>query len=442
MSILITTVIGITSILISKLLFKNWFNHLSLYSLVWTVMIDFYELKLMNFSSLKTETWIVIVLCFISFVLGIMTLFSARALATPKEVPNIEKDFFYFKIFADDGRIVKYSILVFSIIGLLSALQSWYVLINKFGSITNVLINAARVYSLQRGGEISGTIPYIFIFTYLSIFLGGLYAAYKNKFSLFLILPLIAVVLKQISEFARAGILLGFFEFFITYFLFKGLLIKQTSSIGKNNSKKKIIPIIVFTLIMVIGATAVKTFRNPVEDFSASNRALGQFKGGIFISPSIYLYSCSHIGVLNKYFENGGEYPPIGQNTFFTIYNILSKFKLAEKPNLYQKGYYIPMWTNTATYIREIHADFGYWGIFLIPYLMGLIITYLWFKVIESKRIILLVVLTYLYVLIGFSFLTMISRSSYWFISLFALLVIIPLVEKMALINAARLNKI
>ena len=33
------------------------------------------------------------------------------------------------------------------------------------------------------------------------------------------------------------------------------------------------------------------------------------------------------------------------------------------------------MWTNTGTYLREIHADFGYVGLFTIPFLLGLLTT-------------------------------------------------------------------
>jgi len=54
-------------------------------------------------------------------------------------------------------------------------------------------------------------------------------------------------------------------------------------------------------------AVLVKTIRNPIESFQGSSVKLKEYEGGAFISPTIYLYTCSHLGVLNKYFENRAE---------------------------------------------------------------------------------------------------------------------------------------
>ncbi|MCB9247183.1 MAG: O-antigen polysaccharide polymerase Wzy [Ignavibacteriales bacterium] len=77
------------------------------------------------------------------------------------------------------------------------------------------------------------------------------------------------------------------------------------------------------------------------------------------------------------------------------------------------------MWTNTGTYIRELHADFGTTGVLLVPYLLGLIITWLWFKFHENKSLFTLVFLVYLYIIIGFTFLMMVTRLNQWFLANF-----------------------
>jgi FtsH-binding integral membrane protein len=94
--------------------------------------------------------------------------------------------------------------------------------------------------------------------------------------------------------------------------------------------------------------------------------------------------------------------------------------------------YHIPVWTNTGTYIRELHADYGVTGVFLIPYLLGMIITFLWFKFYEKNNLIVMTVLVYLFIIVGFSFLMIITRLNIWFLGQILIIAYIPLLEKMA----------
>jgi hypothetical protein len=114
------------------------------------------------------------------------------------------------------------------------------------------------------------------------------------------------------------------------------------------------------------------------------------------------------------------------------VYEFLSKYVGTEEPSFFQQGYHIPMWTNTGTYIRELHADFGVAGVFLVPYLLGMLITLLWFKFYENKNLIVLTILVYLYIIICFSFLMIVTRLNIWFFSQILIIAYIPILEKMA----------
>jgi oligosaccharide repeat unit polymerase len=301
-------------------------------------------------------------------------------------------------------------------------------LIREFGSIISAVLQAGKIYRQGVEGEIKGVIPYIFIFSYVGVFFSGLYTAFKNKITLIALLPLLAVILKQIAFVSRAGMLFGFLEFTISFFLFRHLLNKDKKH-QKKTSKTKIVFSILLVFVLVYGsASLVKVLRNPVEDYKAASRSIGKFEGGAFISPSIYLYACSHLGVLNQYFINDDEKSSFGRNTFLPVYNILAKFDVVEDQGIYQQGYFIPMWTNTGTYLRELHSDFGYLGLFLIPFILGLISTWLWYKLYETQELIYLLLATFVYLIISFSFLVMITRVSFWLISF--LLLIFPFVEK------------
>src|SRR5690606_14905287 len=120
-----------------------------------------------------------------------------------------------------------------------------------------------------------------------------------------------------------------------------------------------------------------------------------------------------------------------GQNTFLPFYRFLSKFDFVEKPSDFQKGYHIPMWTNTGSYLRELHSDFGVAGIFLGSYLLGLLTTFFWFRFFKNQSMIAFVFL--------FLFFKMISRISQLFISLTISIFILYLIDLM--IKKQKLNQ-
>ncbi len=428
MTILITFAFGITFIFLGKFIFKKWFNHLSIYSSIWMMMIILYEIRLIPFGDLRSETWSVIVIAFLAYFLGILTIYSTRN--RQLDMSNIPKVISPM-ILSDGGKTIKFAIVILSLIGFFSAIQHWTVLIKEFGSVIGVLLNATTYYRMRVAGEIKGVIPYIFIASYIAIFLSGIYTAYKKKLTFIAVLPILAVVFKEMANLGRAGILLGLIEFMTAFILFRYLL----SEDDRNEKIKKsriIFAMLIVLSLMVGGAVLVKTVRKPIDSFQGTSRELKSFEGNMFISPSIYLYTCSHLGVLNKYLEKDEENGYWGEHTFLPIYNLISKLGVIEHPSFFQRGYFIPMWSNTGTYLREIDADFGKAGVLLVPFLMGLLTTYFWFRFYEQKSLLSLVVLTYLYLIIVFSFLVMVSRLSSWFISFGILLVLIPILEKIA----------
>jgi oligosaccharide repeat unit polymerase len=155
-------------------------------------------------------------------------------------------------------------------------------------------------------------------------------------------------------------------------------------------------------------------------------------KDNFLFSPSIYLYISSDAGVLSKYLEMDKEETRIGENSFRLFYDFLSRFDLVEKPAFFQRGYFIPMWTNTGTFIREIHADFGIIGVITIPFILGIILTRLWFSFIRTGNIYSLLFMVYLYLIIGFSFLVMVTRLNQWYFSQALILLYLPILQKIA----------
>ena len=125
MIFLILTFIFVPSILLGKYIFKQWYNHLTLYVLIWYVMISLYELKLLNYIDLNYRAWIAIGGAFLSFLFGSITIYFARS-AIYKNKLNFQYQKNEKLIFSDGGKVVKIFIIISSIIGLFAALQNWY----------------------------------------------------------------------------------------------------------------------------------------------------------------------------------------------------------------------------------------------------------------------------------------------------------------------------
>jgi oligosaccharide repeat unit polymerase len=394
-------------------------------------MISLYELKLIDFSSLSSETWAVILIAFSSLWLGTITIFTGRYLFS-KPFDSFNKEIFKMDLFLDKGRILKIFLLIFSIIGIVSGIQHWMVLIHKYGSIPDVLLHSYKIYHERLEGQTGAVVPYLWLFSYFGVMLGAVYSAYKGKITFLSILPLIGVIIKEFARFTRGGILFGLFEFTICFFLFRNLLAKDLQNFYLIRKKNIIIAVVLIFSLAALGASLVKIIRNPTDTFQGTSYSLSQYQGNLFISPSIYFYASSQVGVLNKYLEKEGtENMPFGAYTFFSVYSVLSNFGFVKKIDYESKGYFIPYWSNTGTFLRNIHSDFGYTGIALIPYLLGLFSTFLWFKFYEDKKLIYFIFLVHLYLIISMSFFVLITSMPAWSFGLIFLPIVFIIIEKL-----------
>lgn len=426
MLLIIILVVGFSSIYFSRIWFGKWFNHVAIYASVWMVMLYLFELRLIYFIELSIYTWLIIIGSFLSFLFGSITVLSARGTG----IINSDNAPEQLSIFLDKGKILRNVIYLFSLIGLLSAIQHWSVLLNEYGTVINVFLNAYHVYKSRTSGELEGVIPYVWLIIYPTIFFAGIYTAYRNKITIATILPIVALILKEVANLSRAGILFGFAEFVISYMLFRHLL-KKNKSLNKSSKLKAVGSVVILLLLFVTGAAFIKSVRQATDTFKGTSSSLAKFEGGAFISPSIYFYAASHVAVFNQYLEADRERESFGSNTFFTLYSALAKFDLVKQPRFIQPGYFIPAWSNTGTYLRELYNDFGVIGTFIFPFLLGLFSSFYWVKFYESGKIKYLVILTHLYIVIAISFFVLVVRSPAWTIGGVFLLSSIPIIEKL-----------
>jgi oligosaccharide repeat unit polymerase len=300
-----------------------------------------------------------------------------------------------------------------------------------YGSIAGVFLNANEIYRLRIEEKIPGIIPYINAFGYAGVFFAAVYSAYKGKITLISLLPLMAVVIKEVANVGRAGIMVALISYSITYFFTRNV-VRSNEKIKKEKKKwgRQIAGFIIVLIILIAGASVVRSVRGTYESFAGATKVLSKTRGGLLITPSIYLYFSAHVGVLNQFLIDEEVDKGFGENTLLTVYSILSKFDLVERPSDYQEGYRIPMWTNTGTYLREIIEDFGYAGLFLFPFLLGILAAYFWYRLQDKKDMISLVLLTYTSIIIGYSYVVMVTRLGLFTISFTLLLTAAIIINK------------
>ena len=444
MIFIIVPVISLLFIIIGKILLRKWFNHLTIYCLVWTVLILLYEWKLIPYVDITPLAWFYIASAFFAFFLGLLTITTARNVYL-NDTSFFQKSDIELPIFADGGLSLKYSLLIFSLLTLILAIHHWLILINQFGSIPAVILNGSTIYRMSLRGEIKGALPYYLTsIGYVATFFGGVYSAFKGKITILSFLPFIGIVIRELANVGRVGMLFAILQFLFTFFLFRHLLSSDLPRRYRFSWKSALVTLSFILSFLIISSSLVRLVRAPTESFSGADRQLKQLRENIVFTPTLYFYLSSDLGVLSQYLKSNGDDTNFGENTFLQVHNILSRFGVIDKPNHLQKGYFIPMWSNTGTYIRELHADFGVLGVYLGPFLIGLFLTWLWFRFYTQKSLIAFTLLVYFFLIIGFSFLVMITRLPYWITSLIFIIIYLPFLEKISVFISSiqRKNKI
>lgn len=425
MSILITLNISILSILFSKYLYKRVFNPLSIYSLIWGTMIIAYEMKLMPYIPLSSNAWLVIVSGYVFFLFGIIVFFQGNKLKSKSYYSDVNYSLNF--IFADDGKRLNLLVWSFALLGLFAALHHWKLLFDEYGSITEIFIRSVRIYRERLEGKSQG-IPYIWLSSYIAVFLGGLISAHKGRLNLATFIAFLGLILKEMARFTRSGILLGLLEFVIVFIIYR-YMISDSESIQKFSRKHIFATIVIIFVLLVGSASFIKVSRNTIDSFQGTSSSLSQFEGGAFVSPSIYLYISSHIGVLSRYLDFEEENKYFAQNILHPFYNFFALAGITEKLGDQAPGYYIPYWTNSGSYLRDLHRDLGIVGVIAFPFLLGFFCTYLWNKVMYQKNIYALTILTYLMIIVSMSFFSLTMKSPTWTLNLFIILGIMRFLE-------------
>jgi len=397
--------------LVGKHLFQGWFNHISIYSGIWGFSLATLQLDLIEYYPLSAEAWILIIAAWCAFFLGSVTLAAARFARSPGEPwdgGKTSNDITGRE--GDELRLLRWILWVLSAVSLLVVLQHWYIVVEKFGSIANVLLWGNIVYSFRVEEGIPGAIPYLDSLALTGTLLAGVYTAKAGRIRFVAVVPFLIVMLNEVANMGRAKLVMAAVLFLSGYALTRQCSVPRVKASPRGRIRRLLIVVLALALL-IGGAEFVRSTRGATESFRGARHELYELSRDAFLTPSMYLYATSHPVVFSKYLKSGGENPALGGNTLAPLYRILAKLGFDVETTVYQRFYKVPISTNTGTYLRELHADFGVAGVFVFPYVLGLAATIAWLALRRRFRYTTLAVVSYLYALVAMSILYVGTRA-------------------------------
>lgn len=396
--------------------FGTWFNHVTHYSVIWGISLILFELRFIDYYRLEDETWMYIVLAWVSFTVGALIVPLAgyptrRAGERPAGDPPVDPGY--------DDRRVRNAVIAMSAVAGAAVVQHWMILIERFGSVFNVVVLGNLVYSLRVQEGFKFGVPYLDSLALAASFFAGLLISIRQRFSLISVLPFLIVVAEAVGMMGRMKILMSVILFFAGYFL-NSRTAPTARLAGATSIVRRWTTVGVAVLLFVASVELVRSSRGSIESIPGASGTLRSLRGGAFITPSLYLYLTVDHGVFNQYLKKDEERTPPGGNILAPAYKVLAAAGLDVRVPEYQKFYSTPASANTGSYLREVHADFGPAGILVVPFILGLLSSLLWAASLDRGRLVSMVALAHLFVIVDVSFIVTATRTGYWLVSLLA----------------------
>ncbi len=382
---------GIIGVLAGRILLGRWFNYLSIYSAVWAISLVLYAFQLIQYNPIIPQAWFFIALAWFVLYLGSVTVIFARVVThhVSKDAKHIPKD-----SFSINDKSLARAILVLCIIASVSIVLQWVEVIRFFGGLKVAIENANQLYNLRVGGELWEGIPYLGAFALGACSLAGIYTAIRGRLTFVGILPLALVLLQGISAMGRTGIVIAG-VLFLTSFLY--------TPHSKLSKGKTLIGLILVTAVLIEGFTFISSTRHLRVQFPYEAPVMETLRSDVSFLPSLYFYLSGPPVAFSEYLRSGGEKVFPGTYTFRPLFNILAKVGFINPLPRYTAPYFTPEPMNAATYLRDVHADFGPFGIAMFPYVLGLLLTILHFQIKQCPTVTRNVLLAHLFVIVFLS---------------------------------------
>lgn len=365
----------------------RWLNHLSLYTVIWSTSIFAYDLHLIEYHHIVFEAWVYVFVAWIALYLGtaIVKLGFTAAPAgqhAAKTFPNLNLNRLRWAILLLGGAgLASTAVLAMNAVKALGA-NGIIAALTEYGS---------QIYDLRFNGELSG-LTYVAFLPYAGCVLSGIYTARLGRITLAALLPVFAMLADGFISMQRLGMFVGVLLFSFSYLLTPKpakLYVPRWQKVG-------------IACVVLLAFFMVTVSRAPTQVFGGESASLVDTGDVVPGLSSLFFYASGPIPCFSEYLkhpEQDGKYL-WGRYMFASIYRFASKFGFDTYVPYYSAFYYTPIPDNAATYLREVHRDFGGSAIFLFPFGLGFLIAFL---EVRGPSIFSVILGSFLYLVIFFS---------------------------------------
>lgn len=355
----------------------NGKNPLFFYSIIWLIILSFYNLKLFNINSISFNTEVIIFLSVISFIFGYLVVFY---------ILNKKANNYLDPI--DSSINIKYIKILIVVLILSSSSFYFNQLINLLRGGTILSNKEAMVIGEVESGVIMQYFVRPFEFIIMTI---SAYFLVKNRKEKFIILSGIYIlIMKFLGTGSKSTFIYYIFSLILSYYLFK-----SNVKLSKNIKRKIWIIILISSVFLLIYMARTN---NLIE--------------------TMYFYICGSIPMLDSVI-NTNNYNYLGNTLGFLSFNgiirflikLMSVIGISMKSTLFENAnsylskfeyttYVSPTKTYNAfmTYISNFYLDFGVIGVIIFSILFGMVACYIYLNFIRKKdlyNMILLVLINY-----------------------------------------------
>lgn len=396
---------GIIGIMLGRLLFRRWFNFLTIYSALWTLVLGLYSLRLIHYYEIIPEAWLFISIASFTLFLSSATVLCAGAVT---RLAHSMKNNSQNSVTISRNFLAK-AIIILSIMASLSIIYQLVQLILIYGGIETIIANSNQIYSYRIAGKLDLGIPYIGSFAFSACSLAGIYTALSRKITVLSVLPMALVTINGFTSMGRAGFIIASI-LFLTSFIFTP---------HQKIRKKNIFIILMLVSAVLIGATIfMSSSRGLIVEFESEDPIMETLRSKVHFLPSIYFYLSGPPVVFSEYLKAGGENVPTGSYCLKPLFSVVAKLGIVEPLNRYSLPYFTPEPMNAGTYLRTLHADFGVFGIVIFPYVLGMAAAMLHLLINRRATLLRITVLSHLYVVIFLSWDINVFQLGYFWVSM------------------------
>jgi len=421
--ILLLIVTGV-AVYVGRMLFKQWFNPLSLYSSLWGFCLITYELNLIQYFPVRRLAWIYIAVGWGSLYLGSMIVFLAR--------PPLSRA--VTSSFSVDQKRLRKAIMVLSFFGAIGVADQIRGVAGQFGNpLIAAFANSGEIYT-ERVSGVTSEVPYFGALLFVACSLAGVYTARVGKLTVAAITPLVLETVNNIFGMFRAGVVMAAFLFLVSFF--------YTPRSAKFSIKRwqQFAAVSLGIAILVGGFVFVSATRGLGVDFPGTTPAMERISEIIPVFPSIYSNFSATPVALSMYLTSPDEAKTghWGQFALMPIFRFAVRLGLLRNEARFEEDYYTPVPTNTATYLKNLDSDFGFSGIVFFPLLLGAVMTALVLRTETNFRLLDLLVLSNAYLIVVFSFVVNFMAQGAWYISMVVSVVVAITLERGLKTNGTR----